>query len=135
MTAPKSRQLGPGDDGSRLVDGDTAFQAWPGDPFAGQPRKQGQIDYECNACGRTGRHQFFPDIPLGWWFLHDVQNDTVHLACKPSCAAKISQVALPDDQRESVRELLRLGWKYRSREKQDKNEAKNLSGGWSGGTL
>jgi len=133
-----TKRLGPGDDGSRLVDG-TSFTPWPGDPFAGQSRKEGQIDYECNYCGRVGRHPYYPDVPLGWWWLHNYADDAVALVCRPLCAASYSDLKLPNgiDIKELVKRVVAAGWKYRSPEKRDAAEAKvpKLSGGWGGSSV
>jgi len=136
-----AQELPPGDDGSRLVD-DADFKPWPGDPFAGMPRKAGQTDYECNQCGRVGRHPFFPDVPLGWWWLHDVQQDIVHIVCRPQCAAvrgglMNAKQAEATDVRQLVQVVVRAGWRYRNPEKRSEDEVKvpKLSGGWSSGSV
>lgn len=133
-----TQQLPPGDDGSRLVD-DKGFEPWPGDPFAGMPRKHGQLDYECNHCARTARHPYTPDVPLGWWWLYNPASDTVALVCRPLCAAQFSELKLPNgiDIKGLVQMVRRAGWQYRSPEKRDQNEVKtpNLAGGWGNGSV
>lgn len=131
-------RLPPEPDDSRLVD-DHGFKPWPGDPFAGEPRKAGQTDYECNQCGRVGRHPYFPDVPLGWWWFHDVANDTVALVCRPLCAAQYSELKLQNgiNIKELCAMIVRHGWRYRSPEKKDVGEVKvpKLSGGWGNGSV
>jgi hypothetical protein len=136
-----TKQLPPGDDGSRLVD-DTDFQPWPGDPFAGMPRKWGQIDYRCNQCGRLGRHPWTPDVPLGWWWLYDRTQDVVHIVCRPQCAAVRSglmdeKAAKDLDIKVLAKKVVHAGWRYRSPEKADPNEVKvrGLDGGWGNGSI
>ena len=131
-----TQQLPPGDDGSRLVD-DHEFEPWPGDPFAGMPRKHGQLDYECNYCGRTARHPYTPDVPLSWWWLYDPTSDTVALVCRPQCAAAYSGLAIAKITKETLQQIFKAGWKYRGPEKRDQNEVKvpKLSGGWGSGSV
>jgi len=124
---------------SGLID-DHGFESWPGDPFAGMTRKFGQIDYECNACGRSARHPYSPDVPLGWWFLFDRSADIVHLACKPECAAKYSKLQNKDDRdiKALVRTVSQSGWRYRSPEKKQSGEVSapaGVTGGWGNGSV
>lgn len=134
-----TKKLGRGDDGSRLVDA-AGFTPWAGDPFAGQPRQHGQIDYECNACGRGGRHPYHPDVPPGWWYLWDQAADTVKIVCKPQCAVELSGISLPKDAsvRQLIKALVAAGWRYRSPEQKRDDEPAavgGLSGGWNSGTV
>ena len=123
-----------------LGDAGSTFVPWDGDPFVGEARKHGQIDYDCHQCGNTGRHPYCPDVPKGWWYLHDVASDTVFLVCKPSCAAEYSKLTITREDatvRELVQAVVAAGWRYRSPEKGDPTEFKStpLGGGWGKGTV
>jgi hypothetical protein len=131
-----TKKLPEGDDGSRMSVARN-FHDWPGDPFAGMQRKWGQTDYECNQCGRVGRHPWSPDVPPGWWWLHDANTDIVHIVCSPKCAAAASGLTVTDDIKMTARQVLNAGWHYRRPEKRDPNEPKatGLGGGWNSGSV